>query len=238
MAYMLVLAVDTSTRAGSLAALRDGQVIGELASAPGEPYSTRMFADLARLLSDLGVKLPEFDVFAIGAGPGSFTGLRVGITAVKAWAELYGRPIVAVSGLEAVAAQIPTVEAGLLAPVIDARRGQVFGAVYERADEGLKATGEEVVTGADEFIGMVVETAQRMGSGRAVAFGSPAPAVIQASLQRSALAGAEMHQVSGVLAPVIGRIAFERAARGETVSSLQLDANYVRRSDAESKWKD
>jgi len=235
---MLILAVDTSTRAGSLAVLRGDKLLAELSSVPGEPYSTRMFTDLDRLLGNLGVGLGHFDLFAVGAGPGSFTGLRVGITAVKAWGELYGRPIVAVSGLEAVAVQITDEGPELVVPVIDARRGQVFGAVYQRAAGSLKLFSEEVVMGAEEFLGMVEEVGRSRGNGGTAAFGSPAPEVIRPALERSALAGAEVHQVSGVLAPVIGRIGYERALRGETVGVLELDANYVRRSDAESKWKD
>src|SRR5580698_7384724 len=130
---MLILAVDTSARIGSVAILRDQEVLGEVSSDEKEPYSSRLFADLAKLLSELHLSMGEFDLFAVAAGPGSFTGLRVGLTAVKAWAEVYGKPIAAISGLEAIAAQSVSLErdlgaqAGVIAPFLDARRGQVFG---------------------------------------------------------------------------------------------------------------
>src|ERR1700722_18654207 len=160
---MLILSVDTSTRIGNLAVLRDDKLLGEISSSEGDPYSCRLFTDLDGLLEDLKRGLPQRDLFGVAGGPGSFTGLRVGLTAVKAWAEVYDKPIVPVSGLQAVAAQIPEANgAALLVPVIDARRGQVFGAIYERRDGAnpssppiLKLLDEEVVMAADEFLDIV-----------------------------------------------------------------------------------
>ena len=85
---MLILAIDTSTRAGSIALLRDTQVLAEIAAREDTPYSTRLFRDLAVLQSRAQFQMAQIDVFAVAAGPGSFTGLRVGLTAVKAWAEV------------------------------------------------------------------------------------------------------------------------------------------------------
>ncbi|HEX2715250.1 MAG TPA: tRNA (adenosine(37)-N6)-threonylcarbamoyltransferase complex dimerization subunit type 1 TsaB, partial [Candidatus Acidoferrales bacterium] len=129
---MLILAVDTSTQAGSLAVLRDTRVVGEVSTWVEETYSSRMFRHLEFLLRELGIGLDQVELFAVASGPGSFTGLRVGLAAVKGWAEVYRRPIAAASALEAVAAQAKSPEA-LLAPVIDARRGQVYGGLYERS---------------------------------------------------------------------------------------------------------
>ncbi len=103
--HVLTLALDTSSPAGSLAVLRDEKVIGTVSTWTDEIYSSRMFRHLDFLLKDLSLRLEEFDLFAVAAGPGSFTGLRVGLAAVKGWAEVYGKPIAAVSGLEAIAAQ-------------------------------------------------------------------------------------------------------------------------------------
>ncbi len=103
MATTLTLAVDTSSRVGSLAVLRDTGIVGVVSTFSDEAYSSRMFRQLEFLLAELRVGLAEFDLFAVVSGPGSFTGLRVGLTAVKGWAEVYQRPIAAVSGLEAIA---------------------------------------------------------------------------------------------------------------------------------------
>src|ERR1700691_260617 len=121
---MLILAIDTSTRTGSAALLRDTEVLAEVSGYEETPYSSRLFRDVALLQSRAGLTLDQVDVFAVAAGPGSFTGLRVGLTAVKAWAEVHGKPIAAVSGLEAIAVQSKSVgrdsggEVGLVAPFL------------------------------------------------------------------------------------------------------------------------
>src|SRR3984893_1510071 len=102
---MLLLAVDTSTPAGSLAVLRDGRVLGVVSTWVEETYSSLMFRHLDFLLGEFRLDLKQFEVFAVAAGPGSFTGLRVGLAAVKGWAEVFRKPIAAVSALEAVAVQ-------------------------------------------------------------------------------------------------------------------------------------
>ena len=95
---MLILALDTSSPAGSLAILRDEKVIGVVSTWAEETYSARMFRHLDFLLRELSLDLKQFELFAVAAGPGSFTGLRVGLTAVKGWAEVYKKPAVGVSG--------------------------------------------------------------------------------------------------------------------------------------------
>lgn len=239
---MLILAIDTSTRTGSAALLRDSQVLAQVSGYEETPYSTRLFRDIASLQAQMDFKLDQIDVFAAGAGPGSFTGLRVGLTAVKAWAEVHEKPIAPVSGLEAIAAeavanQAPKAsQASLLAPFLDARRGQVFGAVYRRIPgdaEGLALASDESILSVDEFLELI-----KVKSQAAVELVSPTPDVLPAARLREMLPGARISQVSAALAPAIGRLAFARARRGDLVDSLRLDANYVRRSDAESAWKD
>ena len=128
---MLTLALDTSSPAGSLAVLRDERVIGTVSTWTDEIYSSRMFRHLEFLLKELSLGLGEFDLFAVAAGPGSFTGLRVGLAAVKGWAEVYRKPIAAVSALEAVAAQSHS-QSSLMVPVLDAHRGQIYFGLYRR----------------------------------------------------------------------------------------------------------
>lgn len=230
---MLVLAVDTGTQAGSLAVLRDTCVLGVVSTWTEETYSSRMFRHLDVLLRELGLDLKQFDLFAAGAGPGSFTGLRVGLTAVKGWAEVYQKPIAAVSGLEAVAVQAHAGDC-LLVPVLDARRGQIYGGVYRRrGGEGLERVGDERVMTPGEFLASL---RAEVDEARLV-FVTPTPEILSESLARSGFAGAAIEQVSTVLAPIIGQLGVARARRGEVVDALHLDANYIRRSDAELLWK-
>src|SRR6266853_5550650 len=143
---MLILAIDTSTRAGSIALLRDRQVLGEIAAREETPYSTRLFRDLELLQTSAKFRMSQIDVFAVAAGPGSFTGLRVGLTAVKGWAEVHQKPIASISGLEAIAAQANVED--VVSPFLDARRGHVFGSTYRRSPSqanGLHLIGEEAI---------------------------------------------------------------------------------------------
>jgi len=239
---MLILAVDTSTRTGSAALLRDSQVFAEVSGYEETPYSTRLFRDIAALQQQESFRLDQVDLFAVAAGPGSFTGLRVGLTAVKAWAEVHGKPIAAISGLAAIAAESLLGEAPgasdsrAIAPFLDACRGQLFGAIYRRIigdATGLALASDESILSADEFLALL-----KGESAEALQLASPTPEILPAARIRELLPDVSVVQVSAALAPAIGRLGFERAKRGDLVDAIRLDANYVRRSDAESAWKD
>src|SRR5665213_109345 len=243
---MLILAVDTSTRMGSVAILLDSQVLAQVSGYEETPYSNRLFRDIAVLLDQVNFRLNQVDVFAVSAGPGSFTGLRIGLTAVKAWAEVHQKPIAAVSGLQAIAVnslagQPPGAAAEeFIAPFLDARRGQVFGAIYRRITEGNNAESSSLVLDSEESI-LSPDEFQQMVKGRSsqtITLVSPTPDVLPAAWLAEALPGTHVVQVSAVLAPAIGLLGLERARRGELVEAILLDANYIRRPDAEAAWKD
>lgn len=239
---MLILAVDTSTRMGSAALFRDSQVLAEISGLEETPYSTRLFRDIDLLQNRANFRLHQVDVFAVAAGPGSFTGLRVGLTAVKAWAEVHAKPIAAISGLEAIATESLMSEAHgasnahFIAPFLDARRGQIFGAIYRNLSGGegrLALVSDESILSLDEFLELVREKCAQ-----SLQLASPTPEILPAARLEEAFPGARIVQVSAALALAIGRLGLERARRGELVDALRLDANYVRRSDAEAAWKD
>jgi tRNA threonylcarbamoyladenosine biosynthesis protein TsaB len=238
---VLTLALDTSSPAGSLAVLRDERVIGTVSTWTDEIYSSRMFRHLEFLLKELSLGVDEFDLFAVAAGPGSFTGLRVGLAAVKGWAEVYRKPIAAISGLEAVAAQSHSRTSNVV-PVLDAHRGQVYFGMYrqtgERGENRLALEGEECVMTPEEF----VETLPARDAASDFAIVTPVPALISAAVSRyetdrASTRTIRVDEVSAILAPHVGRLGYLRAQRGEVVDSLTLDANYVRRTDAELHWK-
>jgi len=236
---VLILALDTSSPSGSIAILRDEKVIGVVSTATGEVYSSRMFRELEILLREHSMKMEEIDLFAVAAGPGSFTGLRVGLTAVKAWAEVYGKPVAAVSALEAVAVQASS-HASVVVPVLDARRGQVYFGIYSRVKDGaesqLRLDGEEYVMTPVEFLEAV---RARAGSAE-ITIVTPTPDLFAAlrSQNETAFARISVEAASAVLAPMIGQLGFQQARRGHLVDALTLDANYVRRTDAEMHWKE
>lgn len=240
--HVLTLALDTSSPSGSVAVLRDQEVIGTISASTAEIYSSRIFRHLEFLLHELSLNLDQFDLFAVAAGPGSFTGLRVGLAAVKGWAEVYRKPIAAISALEAVAAQSHT-PASLVVPVLDARRSQIYFALYRRAgapsDDRLALEGEEFVATLNEFR----EALQARASGEHFVIATPTPGLLASVASRiETLAGQPrplaIERVSNILAPHVGLLGYQRALRGAVSDALSLDANYIRRSDAELHLKE
>ena len=241
---VLTLSLDTSSLVGSLAILRDDTLLGVVSTTSEAKYSSRMFRHLEFLLHDLSLKLSDFDLFSVAAGPGSFTGLRVGLTAAKGWAEVFSKPVVGVSALEAVAAQAfpgNSPRAGVVIPILDARRGQIYCAFYRPTDSGLSLQGDQRVMSPEELFD---ELRVLAAENDRIVIATPQPELISAALSRfensaafSPAVSIILQQVSGVLAPWIGRLGMASAKRGEFSDALTLDANYVRRSDAELQLK-
>jgi tRNA threonylcarbamoyladenosine biosynthesis protein TsaB len=239
---VLILAVDTSSPGGSLAVLKDTRTLGTVGTSTAEPYSSRMFRQLEFLLQELSVRMDDFDLFAAAIGPGSFTGLRVGLTAIKGWAEVYGKPIAAVSTLEAVATQSRSAVPRLLS-VLDARRGQVYFGLYNRIGPHEQV---DLMIEGPERVGNPAELIEQVRSGffgRDLAIVTPVPELLKIAsspCETKRVAGRPglvIEEVSAELAPHIGRLGLRHAAQGRLTDPLQLDANYVRRSDAEADWK-
>jgi tRNA threonylcarbamoyladenosine biosynthesis protein TsaB len=174
------------------------------------------------------------DLLAVSTGPGSFTGLRVGLTTVKAWAEVYGKPVVGVSRLEALA-QAGETSTEFVASSYNAQRGQLFGGLYRKAQGGPVRVGDELVISPEEYVELVDGTVR----GDLVTWIALNAELIEKveTLQRRIATGDTLVIGSARLATAIGRLAEARAERGEFSDPVSLDANYVRRSDAEIFWK-
>ncbi|HZS70730.1 MAG TPA: tRNA (adenosine(37)-N6)-threonylcarbamoyltransferase complex dimerization subunit type 1 TsaB, partial [Candidatus Acidoferrum sp.] len=141
---MLILAIDTADARGSLALLRDQAVVAMLAHDSSEDYSSWLLPAANQLAASVGIGLADVELYAACAGPGSFTGLRVGLTAVKAWSEIHSRPIAAVSRLETIATLVAEPQPWVAA-FFDAHRKQVFGGLYRWEGNTLRLAGEEMV---------------------------------------------------------------------------------------------
>jgi tRNA threonylcarbamoyladenosine biosynthesis protein TsaB len=135
---MRVLAVDTSSERGSVCIQEDREVLGEVRLRRSVQHSDRLFRSVDFLLQYVPFGLSDIDLFVAARGPGSFTGLRVGLAAMEAFAAAHGKPGAGVSTLEALAWKCG-IRKQCIAPVIDARRGEIYGAIYRRE-------GSEVLT--------------------------------------------------------------------------------------------
>jgi tRNA threonylcarbamoyladenosine biosynthesis protein TsaB len=219
----LILAIDTTGEFGSLAVARDGTLIEEVLIHSPEGFSRTLFEHIERLLGRHHLSAAAVDCFASAAGPGSFTGVRVGLAATKGLGEALGRPVVAISNLHALAA---CGSAPLRAAIMDARRGEIYGAVY---DVALRLVQPEAVTRFQAWLDALPDGDIEFVS---TDFGPFRPGLIA-----SRFASAPVTE-QRALAAAIARIAAARFARGEAVDPAVPDANYVRRSDAELLWRD
>jgi tRNA threonylcarbamoyladenosine biosynthesis protein TsaB len=233
---MLLLALDTTTRAGSLALARDGALVEALVSDHLRPHAERLPVDIMRLLQRHGLTPFDVDVFAVAIGPGSFTGLRIGIAAIQGLAFASNRPVVGVSALEAVAHA--ALGGGSVWPLsrvgvwMDAQRDEVYSAVYDR----VEGDGPAHLRTVDEpAVGEPRLTALRW---HALAAGAWFPVAGDGAVRyRTVLEGVAGPAVQVIdsppLAPSIVALAEARARLGETIPPHAIRPLYVRRPDAE-----
>jgi tRNA threonylcarbamoyladenosine biosynthesis protein TsaB len=155
---MRVLAVDTSSERGSVCVTSGGEVLGEIRLASSVQYSERLFRSIEFLFRHLPFQLSEIDLFVAARGPGSFTGLRVGLAAMEAFAAAYGKRGIGISTLEALAWKAAMRDVSIVS-VIDARRGDIYGALYR-----LQSGNREFDTLVEERPPVVLKPAEWLGS--------------------------------------------------------------------------
>jgi tRNA threonylcarbamoyladenosine biosynthesis protein TsaB len=228
-----ILAIDTTEARGSVCIFQGSQTVSE-SHRTNSDYSEWLLPAVVEVLRAVGVRMRDIDLLAVATGPGSFTGLRVGLTTVKAWAEVYGKPVIGVSRLEALARQ-QSAQDSFVAASYNAQRGQVFGALYQTSFGRLARIEDELVIAPTKFLNWVD---QRAGDQK-VSWVSLDPELLTSlpAWQMRIERGDTMTRCSPELAPAIAHLASERAQAGNFSDPLELDANYVRRSDAEIFWK-
>ena len=220
---MLFLAIDTSGKHGSIALARvaDGPAdndfeIVESVPLVGGTFSAQLIPQIAELLSRHQFAKNDIGAFAVASGPGSFTGLRIGLAAVKALAEVLDKPIAAVSLLEVLAASSDV--QGKVMAALDAGRGEVYVGEYE-VPAGTGQTSSQSMLTRSEFL--------EQAKGWTVV--TPDPTLAEVALA----AGLSVLIQPAISAAAVGRLGWRRLRSGETVTPERLEANYIRRTDAE-----
>ena len=223
---MRILSVDTSTAACSIVLSEDGKLKGEINTESEETHSVRLLPGIDTLLRSCGCTIKDIDAFAVICGPGSFTGVRIGLTAIKGLAESLAKPTIPVTAFEAWVETVPE-QQGIVVPLIDARRGEVYGAVFSRNGEATELLSPGRVEKVLEMLASVAHPqAFFVGGGAAV--------------YKDLIVARPSWQVlvsDPFLGRAVSRIAFRRAERRDFVSATELQAYYLRRPDAELKWK-
>lgn len=214
---MRVLAVDTTTERGSVAVTEDDCIRGEVRLASSEGHSRRLLPAVDFLLHSLGLRPADVEAFAVTTGPGSFTGLRVGLSTVQGLALGADRPCLGMSALDVLAARIAGTAPASVA-LMDAYRGEVYGAVYD--GEG-RSVGRASVERPEVLIARTPAVAAFVGDG----------AQRHRELIVSLRPGALFPPRSLFLAGTLGRLAAPRLARGEGVKPAELRPLYLREPD-------
>src|SRR5271168_3065809 len=221
---MLLLAIDTSGKQGSIALARAGEPTAdggdfeviEIAPLVGGTFSAQLVPQISELLSSNGFMKSAIGAFAVASGPGSFTGLRIGLAAVKALAEVLAKPIAAVSLLEVCV--FTSGAQGKIMAALDAGRSEVYVGEYEIPSRAGQIPREGIVS-RSEFL------AQAKG------WTVVTPDSVLA--EAAGAAGLAVSILKPISAADIARLGWRKIQSGETVGPDQLEANYIRRTDAE-----
>jgi tRNA threonylcarbamoyladenosine biosynthesis protein TsaB len=214
-----VLGIDTATRVGSVGLLRDGDIVAEESRPPATGgHNETLFAMIGRVLRRAGLEFGDVGALAVSNGPGSFTGLRIGLSAAKGLAFAGGKKLVAVSTLEALARSVEARE-GPLCACLDARRQEVYLALFEAVDGGVRRVGPDMVTAPGEAAAVVAPGALVVGDGPA-----RYENLMAALLRRRARVAEGVHPRGGVVA----RMGWERLRRGECDDPGALVPFYLR----------
>lgn len=229
---MKVLAVDTSSIVATVAIMEDEKLIGEYIINHKKTHSQKLMPMIKEIMNSVELKVDHIDLFAAAIGPGSFTGIRIGVATIKGLAHAVDKPVVGVSTLDGLAYNLPYTQ-HLICPIMDARRGQVYNAVYRWKEEDLQILKAYRALSIEELI-------QELKSrGEDVIFCGDGVPVFRTKLEselgelsKFAFANSNMQRASSIAA-----LALQRARRGETESYMDLKPFYLRKSQAEREYE-
>jgi tRNA threonylcarbamoyladenosine biosynthesis protein TsaB len=222
---MRILALDTATKSCSVAIVDDQSVVAESTSVSAQTHAIHLIEMVQSVVDMSGLTLLQIDGFAVGRGPGSFTGLRIGISTIKALAVAVGKPVVGVSNLYALAMQA-AISANMICPIMDARKGEVYFSRYRYENGSLQKIVPAQVSTLEEALTAIHTDCVFVGEGARIyrkkiseklgpyaAFAVPGQNTIRAS--------------------TIGRLSVHRFKQENTDDIVTLVPEYIRKSDAE-----
>lgn len=215
---MRILAIETATADGSVALLDADRLVGELAAQVPQRHLEWLAPAIDRLLHETGWRPAEVEAVAVSVGPGSFTGLRIGIATAVAWARARSVPLATVSTLEAIAKGVAA--AGLVCPLLDARRGEVAGALFE-CNGVPRRLFDDLVAPVDVLLA-------RLPRDRSVVFAGDALARYTAALRSHPRAEFAPPALWPPRASATGALAWQRLRRDERDDPYRVTPIYAR----------
>ena len=225
---MIVLAVDTTTPSGSVALLDDGVLVGEVNVESSGTHSARLLRSIDFLLGAHGRDVKDVDAFAVAAGPGSFTGIRIGVGVVKSLAFASGKPAAPVSTLLALASKLAADGARLVCPLLDAKKDEIYAGLFEARGSVLAELVPQGAYAPDAFFA-------RLPAHRVISFAGSGLAVYRDRLLAYVRDKARFPRRSPFIAAEVGRIGRGMIHEGQGVAAGSLEPLYFRRSQAEER---
>ena len=227
---MRVLALDTSSNVATVAVMEDGKLLGESILNHKKTHSQKIMVMIEELLNDLELTVQDIDLFAAANGPGSFTGLRIGVATIKALAHSVNKPVAGVSTLAGLAYNLPYAE-HIIVPIMDARRNQVYTASYIWDEDGFKELSSDEAMSIEECVKNCGELLDIIFVGDGVE--AHREYIVSKLGERAHFAPAAvlMQRASSIAA-----LALEKAKKGETMNYAELTPFYLRKSQAEREY--
>ncbi|MCX7913432.1 MAG: tRNA (adenosine(37)-N6)-threonylcarbamoyltransferase complex dimerization subunit type 1 TsaB [Thermodesulfovibrionales bacterium] len=224
---MKILAIDTSTMLGGVALLNGETLLAESRLNVKVTHSERLLGEIDHILKQAALKIEDVDIFGVATGPGSFTGLRVGLSVIKGLAFATGKKIVAVPTLEAFAWNIPY-SRYQVCPLLDARKKEVYAAIFRWAEDNFIKELEEQPLKIEKLLDKIQEPTIFLGDGAIIY-----KVNIQDRLQKRAIFPPLQFMVPSP--SNVAYLAMKRAQKGYFEDIIKITPLYLRKSEAEIK---
>ncbi len=233
---MRVIAIETSGAIGSVAVCEGGLCLEEKSFEKGMQHGQALLSSIEEIFKDLGWKAGDADLIAVSHGPGSFTGLRIGITCAKTIAYVLGKPLVAVPTLDVLAENIKPGDAPIC-PVLDAKRKAVYACIYEPVNgiwqrQAVKPPGGGK---AAEFLAIEPQSLITLLPRPILVFGDGILPYLELFKEESIIIGD--HQLGIARARVVAQLGIQQYEKGTIYEPFKLQPLYMRRPEAEEKWE-
>jgi len=227
---MRVIAIETATMVGSIAIIDAARVISEITLNARATHSERLMAAIDRLLGDSGLAIDDMDGVAVSIGPGSFTGLRIGLSAAKGLSYASGKPLIGIPTLDALALNM-TFSSYLICPIQDARKGEVYTALYRPGDNSPEKMTADIAVDPSALAGMITQKTVFLGDGvnryRELLMKQ------LGELYNEAPIPLQLPRASNV-----AMLALKRLEKGDTDDPFTMIPRYIRKSEAEIRWRE
>lgn len=221
-----ILSVDTTSFAGSVALLEGEKLVAEINSYSFMTHSERLLPSIDLMLKTKGLQIKDIYGYALAVGPGSFTGIRIGISTVKSFAYVTKKPVAPVSSLEALALKLKNPYIHLLCPLIDAKKGEIYAALYEQEGMNLKEIIPQSCTAPDPFL-------SALPSNRLIYFIGSGCQPYKKKIFKYIKDKARFSKRSLFTAPEVGQLGHKILKQKKAIDFRELKPLYLRKSQAE-----